>query len=38
VVEFADMVKHWHELGVVVPATGPQGEAVMVEAERVLPG
>jgi L-lysine epsilon oxidase-like protein len=34
---FSDMVEHWHELGVVVPARGPDGEAVFVESERLLP-
>lgn len=34
---YADMVEHWHELGVVVPARGPGGEAAFVESERLLP-
>jgi L-Lysine epsilon oxidase N-terminal/L-lysine epsilon oxidase C-terminal domain len=34
---YADMVKRWHELGVVVPARGPNGEEVFVESERLLP-
>jgi hypothetical protein len=30
------MVDQWHELGVVVPATGPDGTAMFVESERRL--
>ena len=33
---FADMVNHWHELGVIVPAKGPDGKQVFVESERLL--
>lgn len=36
--KFADMVDHWHELGVVVPARDPDGKLVFVESERLLPG
>ncbi len=35
---YADMIEHWHELGVVVPTIGPDGEAVFVESERILRG
>jgi hypothetical protein len=34
---FADMVNHWHELGVVVPTPGADGRPVFVESERLLP-
>jgi hypothetical protein len=34
---FADMVEHWHELGVVVPRQAPDGTRVFVESERLLP-
>jgi hypothetical protein len=34
--KFADMVEHWHRLGVVVPAPGPDGRPVFVESERLL--
>jgi hypothetical protein len=33
---FADMVKHWHELGIVVAAQAPDGTRVFVESERLL--
>jgi len=33
---FRGMVKQWHDLGVVVPATGPDGTAMFVESERRL--
>jgi hypothetical protein len=33
---FRGMVKEWHELGVVVPAKGPDGAPMFVESERRL--
>ena len=33
---FGDMVKNWHKLGVVVPATTANGTQVFVESERTL--
>jgi hypothetical protein len=35
--KFADMVEHWHRLGVVVPAQSLDGMPVFVESERLLP-
>ena len=33
---FADMIANWHQLGVVVPATAPDGRKVFIESERTL--
>jgi hypothetical protein len=35
---FRGMVKQWHDLGVVVPAVGPDGTPMFVESERRLGG
>ncbi len=35
--KYADMVEHWHELGIVVPTPGPDGTQAYVESERLLP-
>jgi len=33
---FADMVAHWHQLGIIQPRVDADGHVVLVEAERVL--